>query len=213
MSTSVILLCAGRSKKMQSYGTRSLLPIKGGTVIERQLDAIKKGLRASDVVAVLGYEQEKLYHHLRGQVRCVINENYEYTGSLKSTLLGIRATTNDNVFIIHGDIIFKKSIFGLNKRRSASIIRESGVNDIGILLNPSKGVLRFSYGLNNSWSKIIYLNKEGARRVRDFQIDPNKERYLDFEMYNQLISDGLELDAVKGNVIEINSTKDLKNLQ
>lgn len=213
MSTSVVILCSGKSKKMQSYGNRSLLPIKSTTLIEQQIKQIKAGLRGFDVVCVLGYEHEKLYNHLKDKkIRCVMNDDYEENGSLKSTVMGLRATTSNNVWVMHHDILPKKSFFYLRPKLTTAIINSIRINDIGVLLS-SSSVLRFSFGMSNTWGKIIYLNKESSGMVRDFRCTPQNEKYLDFEMYNAFIDQGLEIDSVKHQLVEINSTKDLKCVQ
>lgn len=209
MSTGVIILAAGRSKKMQSTGVRSLLPINSEYLINHQINAIKAGLNRPDIIVVTGYENERLCNYLQQQkIRCVVNEFYDETSALKSLMLGIKATTQDNIFVIHGDIFFEKSIFSIDKRTSYTIYNSSRTNDLGIVFEQK--IIRFAYGVGNNWGKIVYLNKDGTKMIRSLKFSDKNDKLLDFEMYNALIESGLEILPVKNNTIEINSFKDLR---
>lgn len=210
MSTSVVLLCAGRSKKIQSFGNRSLLKIGKNTLIEKQIECIRANIKNPDIVVVLGYEAERLYSFLKPlKVRCVLNEHYEDTSAIKSTILGLRATVGSEVYIIHGDIVIKKNIFVPTKSGCKTFYTTNKINDVGLLLD-GRQVSRFAFGVNNTWNKVLYLNKSGVDTIKDLVISIDNERLLDFEIYNSLIERGLEIEAYKSNMVEINTIRDIK---
>jgi hypothetical protein len=160
-------------------------------------------------VCVLGFEAEKIYSLLKYEnIRFVHNEFFFETGSYKSLIMGYRACSHKNILVIHGDIIFNKK--SLPKEESSIVIGEAN-DDVGILHQSGK-ILTFSYGFDNSWSKIIYLSANHSKYLTNLTLTEQDDKKFDFELYNQILDKDNKFSLHIGTTKEINTIKDYKKL-
>ena len=86
MSVPAIILCAGESRRMGS--PKALLPFRSGTFLSVLAETLRS--RCSPVIAVFGFDGEKIASHAPAGVIPVINREYE-DGMLTSLQAGLRA--------------------------------------------------------------------------------------------------------------------------
>lgn len=103
-----IVLAAGYEPELMpliSDRPKTMLEIRGRTILERQIDTLGSfGIR--DVVVVRGYKKEQV--EVPG-IRFVDNDRYRETGELYS-LLQAEAHLDGPVLVLYGDIIFEPAI-------------------------------------------------------------------------------------------------------
>ena len=89
---SAILTAAGESRRMGR--PKPLLPWRGATLVERQIEALRDG-GADEVVVVLGHRADEVAEYVgRDGVRAVVNAAYR-EGKTTSIKAGLRAAAAD----------------------------------------------------------------------------------------------------------------------
>ncbi len=113
-----LILAAGFGRRMQPLTNsrhKTLLPISGGTIIDRILE----GLDARDispVTVVTGYRSEELRSHIAEHfpaldIRYVHNSDYEKTNNIHSMALAFeQMDLGDDVVLIESDLIFEPGV-------------------------------------------------------------------------------------------------------
>ncbi len=104
MNTSALVLAAGASSRMPGRN-KLLLPLGQMTVIEHTVDKLLQS-RVAEIIAVLGFEAERVQARLRGRkVKFVINRDYAQ-GMSTSILAGVNAIAENAqaVMIALGDM-------------------------------------------------------------------------------------------------------------
>ncbi len=108
-STQLFILCAGEGKRLRPYTEdkpKCLVPYKGKTLLQYQLDACKQ-LGLSQVNLIGGYRQDQLLQ----DYRLFSNPDYARTNMLHSLFCAEAAMEEDYDWIIsYGDIIYAPAV-------------------------------------------------------------------------------------------------------
>lgn len=110
-----ILLSAGQGKRLFPFTKnrpKCMIEIEGSTVIEYQINALKRaGIK--EVVVVLGFKSKMVEEHLRNiykdsdiNIKCYYNPFYCVSDNLASCWI-VRDEFNDDFLIVNGDDIFE----------------------------------------------------------------------------------------------------------
>jgi choline kinase len=101
-----VILAAGRGSRMGAFTARipkPLLMVGGRTLIDRQIEALKRcGVRHVAVVA--GYREQRLRRHLGRRATIVSNERYRETNGLYSLWLAAQHLVG-GAFVLDGDLL------------------------------------------------------------------------------------------------------------
>jgi len=103
----VVILAAGRGSRLGRPFPKALVPlIGGGTILDRQRNAILAGFGPRPVIsAVVGFGAD-LIGRAAPDVRLVHNERWPHTDTAHSLHLGLRAAAQPGVLWLHGDLVF-----------------------------------------------------------------------------------------------------------
>lgn len=209
-SESVILLCSGQSKKMSSYGSRSLLRIGSDYLISKQINTVRQVYPRAEIICVLGYESERVYKLLRDlKVKCIFNDNYKETSSLKSIIYGIRQVTTNRCFIIHGDIYFQADDLKFALKDSTALVNYSNSKEVTVNIQNNE-ILQFGYGFGAAWQKIIFFNKKATDLMKDVLLNDADFKRLDFELFNHLLDKEIVIKPYQAKTYEINTYREYK---
>ncbi len=94
-----VILAAGED----AMGPRCMLPVRGKTILERQVEALREG-GAGEVVVVRGHEKDRIVHP---SVRMVDNEAYAATGEVGSLAC---VPPEGRTIVLYGDILFDPAL-------------------------------------------------------------------------------------------------------
>lgn len=129
----VIILAAGKGERLMPLTCntpKSLLQIGNGvTILEQQLENIKRAPQVTEVVLVLGYRAEQVEAKLRGyqtgllNVRTVYNPFYAHSNNLISLWFALPYLTDEFV-VLNGDNVFNSKILAglLSREVRGSIV-------------------------------------------------------------------------------------------
>jgi choline kinase len=159
--SSYIILSAGIGRTMKTLGSRSLLNINGNIVLEHQVKTIRSADSNADILVVTGHQSKKVLEFSLKKdldVRIIQNQNYETSDQCDSLILGINATALNDLYVIHGDIIFNKE--SLKGPLHPYVIVDKHIsNKKAVGLCHQDGILRnMAFGLEDKWGQIIYIN-------------------------------------------------------
>ena len=92
MKTGGLIVAAGKTSRMEAF--RPLLKLNGTTVIQKEIDTLRRG-GVTPIVVVTGYDAKELEKHLahRGVI-CIRNEQFAHTEMIDSVKLGIEYLKN-----------------------------------------------------------------------------------------------------------------------
>jgi bifunctional N-acetylglucosamine-1-phosphate-uridyltransferase/glucosamine-1-phosphate-acetyltransferase GlmU-like protein len=213
----VIILAAGCSYKMKSYGARCLITLPNNmTVLERQIQIVKKAFTNVEIILICGVDAIKVMNSIADPIIKIENENYETTSSVRSLAIGLRAATSNKAIIIFGDLVFnEETLLNLDHSTSGLLLDNSGImnkNTAGCIINTDNMIENMSYDLENKWVQIgLFVNKELAL-LKQIVWGKNKDKLLMFEVINDVINRGGQLKMLKPanmKIIDIDSAKDL----
>lgn len=208
-----ILLNAGVGRRSKYHGHKCLFTVNNKTVIDSQIDVIKRTYGSSaEIIVVSGYKSEKLIKELTG-VRIVENLNYEKFHLSESIRVGINASLKSNVYLVHGDILFSSSFISPPDQNNIYVpVENQGKfekDSVGVI-TVGKNIKNFSYGLTTKWCQIVCIPAEIFDVFRK-TINTLDKNLSSFEVLNAIIKRGEPIkffESTKGKIKEINSIRD-----
>tara|TARA_Y100000296_G_scaffold75741_1_gene95720 strand:- start:652 stop:1368 length:717 start_codon:yes stop_codon:yes gene_type:complete len=214
---SVIIPVAGMGHRMKSYGPKCLLHVdKESTIIERIIYNVYKSYPYSDIIAVVGFDADKVIKTLPRDIRIIENQLYEETNVVESLRLALNNSVCDNVLIIYGDLIFNQdAILGITENGSCAVVDTKSRfknEEIGVTVVNDK-ISSFAYGLDTKWAQMIYLTGVELNIFRELCFDRKKNRLYPFEILNMVINRGGKIKAVEPDdmeILEVDSLRDLR---
>jgi len=203
----VILLSAGIEDRAKGQGPSPLFKVGGTYLLDHQISAIRAVFGKCDIIPVVGFDSRKVISKIETKIGVIENQLYEETNSPESLRLALNATTAEAVLIIHGNVIFNKELFQPHSFQKSFILYEDYTSEkVGITFD--KYVENFSYGLNNTWANVAYLNDKTLNETRDVLNRLDAPCML-FEAFNKVISRGCRILPVENKklILEINDYK------
>jgi choline kinase len=216
---SVVILSAGIGARIKSAEPRSLLKLGKRTLLEHQVNAIKRTFKECEIIGVFGAHIDKVIKKTGNNIRIVENQLFNETNNSESLRLGINNTINNNVLFVHGDIYFTEKIFkNANFKKSFIVVdanNDISDKEVGVTLNKNKTTI-LSYGLQKKWCQMCFLTGKELKLMKSLllKMDQNDKKMLSFELINKIIDCGGSFEAHEeegAHVVEIDCIKDTKN--
>lgn len=203
-----IILSAGKSRKSSSDYNKSCLNYKGRPLIVRQIETIKAVYKRSKIVCVTGFGADAVINASKEyKITYVHNELYEDTFTLYSLITGIQNVSGPT-FVVHNDIIFNKNNINIKNSTNTVWINKEKSKSVGVNIF-NKKIMGFSYGVDNVWQKLIFLDSSTVDKLKNCSILKKDMNKADFEIYNLLIDNNVYFGVQQGKLKEIKSIKDL----
>lgn len=210
--------------RMKSYGPAPLLNIKKRKLIDYQIKAITESFSNPEIVLCVGFESDKINKYVRQSypdlnIRMVENQLFNQTNSCESLRLCLNNTNNDKIFVIDGNVLFKKNTIALHDINQPSICIEKENKecfDIGVNIDEYESAAHFSFGANRDWSEIVYLNnKHSIETLRKIISMDNFKRKFVFEALNELIKIHPKIKTIynRYSIYKINNIKTYHDLR
>ncbi len=192
--TDFIILAAGIGNRTKSYGTKSLWYIDDKTLIETQINTIKKVYPESNIYIIIGFEADKIIS-LNLPVSLIENQLYEQQGQLGSLRLGFLSTKND-VVIIHGDILFNEdTIVNIIGKSKLIIDSKKRMSDGTVGIRYSNKVENINYCWDTKWAQICYLSGFELELMRQFCLNTDNNKLLTYEGLEWIINSNGKLEV------------------
>ena len=213
----VIIPAAGMGHRMKSYGPKCLLHLDHqDMIITKIINDTKSLFPFSEIIAIVGFEADKIIKVLPKETRVIENQLYEHTNIVESIRLAINNSIHDRVLIIYGDLIFNPTaIKDITKDGSCVLIdSQNRFKEEGVGVTVIDGVItNFSYGLDTKWAQVIYLEGLELEIFKSLCLDRKRNKMYPFELFNIILNRGGKIKALEPEnmtIREINSLKDLE---
>lgn len=213
----VALLSAGIGNKIKSYEPRSLLKLKGKTLIENQINTINDAFGSPDIVCVVGCYANKVIKKVKKSIRFVENQIFEETNSSESLRLAYNNSTNNHFMFIHGDLYFNRQCFEADYTKSFIVVDSKQMikdHEAGVTIINNKASI-ISYGLKTKWAQIAYFTGKEHKILGNIlqKFESGEKKKLSFEIINEVINAGGQFhcyEPLKMKLLEIDRIKDIK---
>jgi CTP:phosphocholine cytidylyltransferase-like protein len=214
----ILIIAPEITKGMKSIGSKALLKIKQSiSVIEYQINEIKKYNNHNNITIVSGFEHDKilkLYSNTKN-INIVYNPDYANTnhGASLSIFLDQLQHTK-NLLVITNGVLFKNNPFkakpGQSHTSQIYCINKPKTNfDIGYIGESSIEYLFFD--LPNKWTECVMFNPDAISAIKNIDKQRISQMYL-FEIINLLIEQKIHFNvqtADKKNFMKINNVRDI----
>lgn len=191
---SIVLLCADMGVRMKSYGPKSLLTLPDGDrVIDKAIENISMVFPKCEIVVVVGFQAQKVIDYLPRTVHIVENPVFDSTNDAENMRLGLNATTNENVLMIHGDVLFNRfALDRMGKGESKILVDNKDQmpeDSAGVTVVDGKASI-LSYGLDTRWSHMVFFAKNETELLNKVLKNRAKANLFSFEIINNVIDMG-----------------------
>lgn len=209
--TNIILLSAGSGDRIKNLGSRSLLQIRGTTLLDHQLNRLSVIFPDSTITVVIGYESNKIIKQYHSRVRLIENTKHEETGAAASLRLAANSIVGNNLLIIHGDLWFDDSAFGgIELTKSFAVVSDGfRKEEVGLIISEDR-ISNFSYGLKDKWGQIAFLTGKELDLARSWLNSHDCSNKFVFECLNYIVSNKGKISPHhnQGKIIEIDNPKE-----
>jgi len=228
----VIILAAGKSTRMKSETPKVLHPICGREMLGYVLDLVRD-LKASKVVAVLGYKHGEVKKALRPGIKIAIQKRLVGTADAVKEALALLRNFKGTVLVLYGDnpLLTKETIKKLLKYHTENnldatlltaqidkpagygrILRDKYSNVYSII--EEKDADDFQKDVKEINTGIICFNKDRLSEcIKFIRANNRKKEYYLTDIVNIMYKKGYLVDAVKAQDINealgINSRAEL----
>lgn len=217
---SVVLLCSNMGYRTKSYGVKSLIQTSNNkTLLQHQIDCLRSQYVNSEIVAVVGYEADKIYKKKIHGCRFIENTNFETTGDYEQIRLALNNIENNKVLIVNGDIYFNHTSTN-NLLQNYSYVQttknKNSKLEIG-LTEVDNQLSILSYGLDTKyWTEFAFFSEAELIRLKDIVYDRSKNKLLFLEAINEVINRGGEFKLQHNSdssLFKIETITDIKEIK
>jgi len=217
----ILIIAPEITKGMKSSGSKALLKIKQSiSVIEYQINEIKKYYKDANINIVTGFEHEKIQKlYKNSSVNIIYNPNFITTNHGEAIRIFLKKTENsilNNLLVITNGILFKNKPFGTTKQlesidtNSIAYCIDKPKSNFNIGYNGEKHVEYLFFDLPNKWTECVLFNREALSYLKN--INNNLSKMYLFEIINHLIDNNINFQTIQINkkyFLKINNTKDI----
>lgn len=213
---SIIILASSYIKRMKAHGPPSLFKdLAGKTILEHQIQILKKRFPNADITVVSGLWADKLASIKTNEFRIIENQLFESTNEIEDLRLAINNISNNNVLILTGDLYFNHATF--SEIPNQSFIMYDNKHqlenvDIGMTI-VDKNATILSFDLHNKWVGIIYIHSLFFDKFKTLCLDRTKNRLFLFEIINNMVNNGYKFIAYQPEnmkIMKVDSPNSLK---
>lgn len=211
---SIIIPCAGMSKRMKGVGAKCLLEIGGQSLIQRQLNILWDTYPKADIFVSIGFQAERIRKHLKDYpVRFIYNPIFEATNVVFSIGLALQACNTHNILVIYGDLIYNKESVAEITSGYSKILAVNSFKEEEVGFIEHKGVVtNLAFGLPNKWGHMVFLRDRELELFRQTCYNPDSAKWFGYEALNDVINQDGHIEvyrAAGANVLEIDNPQDL----
>ena len=220
--TTFIIIADSPNARMRSYGPTSLLNVGNKKLIDIQVLEIIKYFSNYEIILCTGFESDKINRYIKSRykninIRTVENQNYDTTNSCETLRLALNNITNDNIFILDGNLIFDGKVFINDHKKSYILFETDNASlEVGMNINENGNTEHVGFGAINYWSEIIYLNEPPIiNAFTKHLMNSNFKRKFIFEAINSIVNSRINITAVKNenSVYKIQGVKYYHNIK
>lgn len=186
----VILLASTIANKSRMFGQRCLIKLGNKTVLERQVEVIRKAYSKSELIIVTGDDTNGILRQNITGTRIVENQLRE-TSMVEDLRLAVNNTPMDKILFINSDYLFNDNSICHITDQSSIVVESKGSMDKGeVGVNVCQGkVVYFSYSSEIKWTHIAYIEGQEFFVFKKLLNAHRGSRLLVHEILNKMLDD------------------------
>jgi hypothetical protein len=214
----IIILSAGDNPKMKIYGARSYFKLPNGqTILERQVDLLKKQFPETPIIVVHGYNYKTAISNAPCGIVNVVNTDYENYGIAKTILAGLQTIKHTSALLIYGDVVFNTAAIKIpdNNKSSLCLGNKNKLGEVGAIINDGQ-IIRLMYDMPKTWGQIAYITNQELNILNNIITDTETEKMTGFELINTIIDKGGKFIEHSNRFImceDIDAVTDVKKIE
>jgi choline kinase len=183
----------------------------GETLLTKQVQTIRKIAPRSELIVVTGEKCDEVYSaHKKLEIKYVENERYYETNTMRSLAVGLLATVNKNVLVMHGDLLFDQdSLVSILQNESMALVGKQLLDHKVGIISDNGLISNISFGLPQKWAQIVLFTNRELESLRVLAADNNKWNWYIWEAIHNIVHKNGEFKVHDGNITEINTQKDI----
>lgn len=202
--------------RMSTYGPKSLLTLDGHTtLIERQINIIRRTFRKCEIILVVGFQAQKVMNNTPDNIVKIENEHHKDTNVVRSIGMGLRAATTDRVLVVYGDLVFNEEALQAPMNKESVLLYDSQGDmkdrEVGCTFGKNH-VQQIFYELPNKWAQITYFTGDELELLKRVSWKKDHKMMFGFEAINHIIDRGgrFRYHSPSGmRVTDIDSSRDI----
>ena len=180
-SYTVVINAAGTGSRLGLDIPKSLVPIAGKTLIERQLISLSDVEHVTVVVGYKGRELVDAIWQIRRDVLVLINHDYAHTGTAHSLALGAK-TAKSRVVSLDGDLLVDPRDYNkfLNNRENVLGVT-SKKSKLPVLAHVENGLVKdMDYDIKSGleWSGLMSLERDKVMQIGSSHVFEGIKKFL-----------------------------------
>tara|TARA_R100000808_G_scaffold20900_1_gene45214 strand:+ start:2079 stop:2873 length:795 start_codon:yes stop_codon:yes gene_type:complete len=220
----IVLLAENYGYRMKSKGALSLVEVKGKSLLEIQIQAIRAVFTNFEIILCCGYDSKSVYEFIQKRInnvniRIVENQVYENSNCCETARIALNNTLNEKIIIMNGGLLISASHLKEIDTQKTCILSQANKKmedfEIGVVESESR-VQNMSLGVKERrWLDLLFLS--GKKNVKTFYNIVSsmdfKNRFL-FEAINELTQDVCveNVDIRTTRLCKVDSIKSLKRI-
>jgi hypothetical protein len=215
----IVFIIPEITKGMKSFGPKSLINIRGYTLIEHQIELIRTIYKHNPIYLLTGFESERIKKTIsssahKKNIHFLENKQYDTSSQIASIVSYIeQRESNKGAIFINNGIITRFNFSKMLKPSQNTLFLIKGKkNNFNIgCLNPDKVEYLF-YDLPFLWSECLYLTDSALDLVKQTILPHELKTLFLFEMVNKLLDRSIVFNNIyipKSQITKINNIKDI----
>jgi hypothetical protein len=194
-SVTVCINAAQPISNRKNIGPRCLLKYKDLTVIEHQIDLIKRSFEFPEIIIISGFSTKTIYHNRPEGTKIVENQLYESTRDCEQIRLVSQVAQNDNLIFIPDNMMLSREDLQMMAKQSTVLTSSDMLSEKVVLFENGK-LVDFVYHKNddsNFYANCYSLQGKELKLANNFSFNNQYSTYLDSEVLSQVVSQGGEI--------------------
>lgn len=211
----VVIPAATQGDRMYTSVPRPLIETGRGTLVSRQVAALRATFKDPRIMVVVGYEADRVISNLPEGVLVVENENFATTGAVRSASLGLRALGSKSALIVSGDLLFNSVAIAPLTKRGSCLLADSGGRiareEAGIRVVDGR-VIAAGYEYDLKWGLVAYLEGRAFDLFREYALDKVGRNAALHEAIDHMAAFGGRIRAAEpegAEFLEIDTSRDI----
>lgn len=194
-SVTVCINAAQPISNRKNIGPRCLLKYKDSTVIEHQIDLIKRSFEFPEIIIISGFSTKIIYQNRPEGTKIVENQLYESTRDCEQIRLVSQVAQNDNLIFIPDNMILSREDLQMMAKQSTVLTSNDMLSEKVVLFENGK-LVDFVYHKNddsNFYANCYSLQGKELKLANNFSFNNQYSTYLDSEVLSQVVKQGGEI--------------------
>lgn len=197
----IVILAGSLGYREKSRGPRILQEHNGVTVLDMQVNTIRHTFPKTHISVTTGFQADKIIRARPDNVSIVENQLWETLNTVEEIRLYLNSVPASRVLFIDGPIYFTTHAIQIVAEPSVFYYQNKDDKEVGLRIDNGQ-VTHFSYGLEDKWSGLVYLEGKSLDIFKKICTRENNKLCL-FEALNMLLEKNITLCGITSNKKEI----------